>query len=59
MKKFQEKAGGGPKYEQAAKGGSLAKGTSHEEKFNATESVPQPKPGDAVNYRMPKGSDRI
>lgn len=59
MKMFKEKAGGGPKYEQAAKGGSLAKGTSHDEKFNATESVKQPAPADATKYRMPKGSDRI
>ncbi len=58
MKMFKEKAGGGPKYEQAAKGGDLAKGVSHYEgNFKATDMIKQK--GPETNQRMPKGSDRI
>lgn len=58
MKMFKEKAGGGPKYEQAAKGADLAKGVSHYEKAPVKDMIKHGVAGESTQ-RMPKGHDRI
>jgi hypothetical protein len=49
---------GGPKYEQAAKGASLAKGVSHYEGKVEVDGL-HARPEAESRQVMPKGSDRI
>lgn len=63
MKKEALNAGGavgksGPKFEQAAKGGSLQTGNAHYEKNIKADDM-YARPEAEANQKMPKGHDRI
>lgn len=58
MKQFKESTGGGQKFDQAAKGGDLAKGLAMSEKAPVKDMIKQGTAGESTQ-RMPKGHDRI